>query len=83
MEATSRGKWESVVEVGKSKKTIRITVCPVCGSTNIRKVSPFSGWLLPEEYVCLDCGYRGPIVAEIEVDEDEIEGDRGPDRDDI
>ncbi len=77
MEPTLRVKWESVMEVGRSKKTIKITVCPVCGSTNIRKVSPFSGWLLPEEYVCLDCGYRGPIVAEIEVDEDEAKGDRG------
>ena len=55
-------------------KTIPLTVCPACGSTNIRKVSPFSGWLLPEEFVCDDCGYRGPIVAEVDL---EVEGDGG------
>jgi len=44
-------------------------------STNIRKISVFSGWLTPEEYVCLDCGYRGPIVAEIEVEREA--GDEG------
>lgn len=66
-----------MVKVGKSKRTIKITVCPICGSTNIMKASPFSGWLLPEEYICLNCGYRGPIVAEVEVDEDETEGLRG------
>ncbi|MCD6348711.1 MAG: hypothetical protein J7L91_03720 [Candidatus Korarchaeota archaeon] len=70
-----RKKRESVVDLGKKRKTIRITICPICGSTNIRKASPFSGWLLPEEYVCLDCGYRGPVVAEIEVDEDEVKED--------
>ncbi len=65
-----------MIRLRDKKKKLKIMVCPVCGSTNIKKVSAFSGWLLPEEYVCLDCGYRGPVVAEIEVDEDEIEEDR-------
>jgi predicted RNA-binding Zn-ribbon protein involved in translation (DUF1610 family) len=56
-------------------KKVKLIVCPVCGSLNIRKSSPFSGWLLPDEYTCPDCGYRGPIVGEIEVDEDEIKGE--------
>ncbi len=56
-------------------KKVKLIVCPACGSLNIRKSSPFSGWLLPDEYLCPDCGYRGPIVGEIEVDEDEIEGE--------
>jgi len=55
----------------EGKRKITITVCPVCGSTNIRKISPFSGWLTPEEWVCEDCGYRGPIVAEVEIEDEE------------
>jgi len=71
---STRKKRESVINLGK-EKAIKIIVCPVCGSTNIRKISVFSGWLTPEEYVCLDCGYRGPIVAEIEVEREA--GDEG------
>lgn len=52
---------------------IRLLVCPVCGSLDIGKASPLSGWLLPDEYACSDCGYRGPIVGEIEVEGDEAE----------
>jgi len=63
------------VELGKvigMGRKIRVMVCPVCGSLNIRKASPLSGWLLPDEYSCPDCGYRGPVVGEVEVDEDEL-----------
>jgi len=50
---------------------MKIKVCPICFSPRIRKSSPFDGWLTPAIYICEDCGYRGPIYAEIEVDEDE------------
>jgi len=53
--------------VGK-RKTQRVRVCPICGSTKLRKESPLSGWLTPEIWVCPDCGYRGPIYGEIEVE---------------
>jgi len=46
----------------------RIIVCPVCGSPKIRKLSSFSGWLTPEIWVCPECGYKGPIYAEKEVE---------------
>jgi len=35
----------------------------------LRRESPFSGWLTPEVFFCPDCGYRGPVYAEIEVEE--------------
>ncbi len=54
---------------------IRIRVCPICESRNIRKSSTFDGWLLPEQYICLDCGYRGPIYMEIQIDEEELKRD--------
>lgn len=62
----SKGK---VMNMGRR---VRLLACPLCGSLNIRKASPLSGWLLPDEYACPDCGYRGPVVGEVEVDEDEL-----------
>lgn len=49
----------------KIKKRI-IKVCPVCHSPKIKLSSIFDGWLTPEVYICMDCGYKGPIVLEIE-----------------
>jgi len=48
-------------------KTLK--VCPICGSTNIRLSSKFDGWLTPIQYVCKDCGYKGPIILELEEEE--------------
>ena len=54
---------------------LRIKVCPICESRNIRKSSQFDGWLIPELYVCPDCGYKGPIYMEIQIDENNIIGE--------
>jgi len=34
-------------------------------------------WLFPEQYICADCGYKGPIVLELvkEEKEEEIENE--------
>ena len=57
----------------EGKKKIRIKVCPICGSRNIHLSSSFDGWLTPEIYVCENCGYRGPIILEIEIDKEQLE----------
>jgi len=57
------------VIVVKKRKQRRIKVCPLCGSTKLRKISPFSGWLTPEIWVCPDCGYKGPIYAEVDIEQ--------------
>jgi len=49
----------------------RVEICPVCGSPKIRKISSFSGWLTPEIWVCPECGYKGPVYAEKEVEVEE------------
>jgi len=51
---------------------IRVKACPICGSTNIRRSSSFDGWLLPENYICEDCGYQGPVYMELQIDEEEL-----------
>ena len=43
--------------------------CPRCGSSKIHLSSSLDYWLTPKKYVCEDCGYVGPIVMEIEKEE--------------
>lgn len=43
-----------------------VKLCPVCRSSKIRLSSRFDAWLMPAQYVCEKCGYKGPIVMEIE-----------------
>lgn len=40
--------------------------CPKCGNPNIHLSGKFDLWLFPEQYVCEKCGYKGPIVLEME-----------------
>ena len=58
---------------------MKVRVCPICLSPKIKKATPFDGWLIPETYVCEDCGYRGPIYLELEIEEGELDrhGDWG------
>ncbi|MGC9346155.1 MAG: hypothetical protein ACP5ER_05145 [Candidatus Bathyarchaeales archaeon] len=43
--------------------------CPRCGSPKIHLSSSLDYWLTPKKYVCQNCGYRGPIVMELEKEE--------------
>lgn len=47
--------------------------CPSCGSVRIRQRGSLSGWLLPPVYACLQCGYVGSLVVELEETEREEE----------
>ena len=45
--------------------------CPKCGSSGIKLSSSFDVYprmygLTPGQYVCENCGYRGPIAMELE-----------------
>jgi ssDNA-binding Zn-finger/Zn-ribbon topoisomerase 1 len=52
----------------RRKQTIKL--CPKCGSPKLRLSSSFDIWLTPEQYVCKNCGYKGPIIMEIEEKEE-------------
>lgn len=43
-----------------------VKFCPKCGSSKIQLSSRFDVWLFPEQYFCQKCGYKGPIVMELE-----------------
>lgn len=43
--------------------------CPLCKSHNIYPLSILG--ILPTTYVCRDCGYRGAMALEIDLDQKE------------
>jgi len=45
--------------------------CPKCASPNIHLSSRVDYWLAPRKYVCEDCGYNGPIIMELEKEENQ------------
>ena len=49
---------------GLKHKGATMKYCPRCESPRLKLSSGFDFWLMPARYVCLDCGYRGPIAME-------------------
>ena len=41
--------------------------CPICKSPNLKPSESYG--ILPQKYVCGDCGYEGNIVLEIDEEE--------------
>jgi predicted RNA-binding Zn-ribbon protein involved in translation (DUF1610 family) len=70
----------NIREVAKNMKhnypTIKL--CPSCGSSHLRLSSRFDLWLLPEQYVCEECGYKGPVTLELEKTEEAQSGSSKP-----
>lgn len=62
------GIFENLREVLKGLKRRKLApkLCPKCRSPELRLSSRFDIWLTPEQYVCGNCGYKGPVVMEIE-----------------
>lgn len=62
------GILENVCRVFKGLKREKLVpkICPRCRSSRLRLSSSFDIWLTPEQYVCEKCGYKGPVVMEIE-----------------
>lgn len=53
----------------KKRGEVTVNVCPKCGSKKIILRSGFDAYpklygIVPNRYICLDCGYKGPIVVE-------------------
>jgi C4-type Zn-finger protein len=68
MERKTLGFLQNLREVfGKLKRSPpRPIFCPRCRSPEIKLSSRFDVWLFPEQYICQKCGYKGPIVLELE-----------------
>jgi len=65
------GILRNIFEVFKTLKYRGLSkiYCPRCGSPRIHLSSSLDYWLTPKSYVCDECGYRGPIIMELEEDE--------------
>ena len=55
---------------GMKRRNQTIKLCPKCGSPKLKLSSSFDIWLTPEQYVCRNCGYKGPIILEVEKKEE-------------
>jgi len=64
------GNIREVLKTLKRRKPSLI-YCPRCASQNIHLSSGFDYWLTPKKYFCENCGYLGPIIMELEKEEDE------------
>ena len=64
------GNIRQVLKTLKRRKPSPI-YCPRCASQNIHLSSGFDYWLTPKKYFCENCGYLGPIIMELEKEEDE------------
>jgi uncharacterized Zn finger protein (UPF0148 family) len=62
------GVLQDLSEVVKGLKHGKITAkyCPRCESPRLKVEGGLNFWLTSGTYVCLDCGYRGPIAMEKE-----------------
>jgi len=59
---------------GLKRRKSALKLCPRCGSPKLRLSSSFDTYprmygLTPGQYVCENCGYKGPIVMEVEEEE--------------
>jgi len=74
------GTLQNIREVVKNLKHNPPTpkLCPRCGNPKLKLSSRFDGWLFPAQYVCEQCGYRGPITLELEKNEDAQSGSSKP-----
>jgi len=66
------GLLKNLREVVKNLKHAQPTpkLCPRCHSPKLKLSSRFDIWLFPEQYICQNCGYKGPIVLELEKEEE-------------
>ena len=67
-------KLQDIREIFKTLKHRRPSrkYCPRCGSPEIRLSNSLDYWLTPKKYVCAHCGYAGPIVMELEKEEETV-----------
>jgi DNA-directed RNA polymerase subunit RPC12/RpoP len=53
----------------KKRGEATVDVCPKCGSKRLSLSSGFDTYprlygITPRQYVCAECGYKGPVVLE-------------------
>jgi predicted RNA-binding Zn-ribbon protein involved in translation (DUF1610 family) len=67
--------FREVIRGLKHKKVgeATINVCPKCGSQKIVQANSWFYGITPSQYVCPECGYRGPLVMELTKTEENTE----------
>ena len=45
---------------------VNIRICPKCKKPKLKMAVNVSGWLAPDFYECLNCGYLGRFYIEVD-----------------
>ena len=53
----------------KSPFALTTKLCPRCLKP-LQKGSKLGGWLVPQDYICPECGYRGTVYLEKDLELD-------------
>lgn len=61
---------KNTLETLRRVKYIRssLRVCPKCGRSNLKLDNSVGLGFLPAIYICKDCGYRGHLIIEADVE---------------
>lgn len=62
-ESSLQADQDGKIKLKRRKISGRKKFCPSCLS-ELEAKSPFSGWLVPDYYYCLKCGYSGYVALE-------------------
>ena len=46
---------------------IKAYMCPRCGSLKVKPLTPLSGVITPQQYICEDCGYISTVFLVVEI----------------
>jgi predicted RNA-binding Zn-ribbon protein involved in translation (DUF1610 family) len=70
----TRNFFKNIKEIGKmvrvgSPSHPVIQVCPVCFIDSLSRQTSFLTFIVPTTYLCHNCGYTGPIFAEVDFEE--------------
>ncbi|MFX1502803.1 MAG: hypothetical protein ACFFDH_17715 [Promethearchaeota archaeon] len=53
----------------------KIRICPKCMEPKLRSAVNVSGWLAPDMYECVNCGYLGRFYIEIDSEDYKLDKD--------
>jgi len=51
----------------------KIRICPKCRKPKLREATNIGGWLAPDMFECLECGYVGSFYIEIDPNDYQVD----------
>ncbi len=55
---------------------VNIRICPKCKEPKLKAAVNVSGWLAPEMFECVACGYIGRFYVEVDSEDFELDNEK-------